>query len=389
MERGSSGPIRVLVLGGDGVGPEVIAQALRVGEAVAGGAAGRVEFVEAPYGMRSWQATGEILPQATLEAARAADAILFGAVGDYPGVAQAVRRAGSILRFRTEFELFVNLRPVRHWPMLADTCPLRPEVAAGTDIAIVRENTGGLYFGTPRGVGPSPDGGQRAINTLVYTSAEIERVARFAFELARTRSGRVCSVDKSNVLENGQLWREVVGALHAREFPDLALSHMLVDNCAMQLVRAPSQFDVIVTDNMFGDILSDGAGGIAGSLGMLPSASLGLRAGNGRVKGVYEPVHGSAPDIAGTGVANPLGAILSLAMLMRHSVGDDAAASRIERAVERVLALGLRTPDIAPASTGAADRETATGANDPMRRVTHVGTVEMGDAVLEALDRAG
>ncbi len=361
---------RILVLGGDGVGPEVIAQALRVARWFVERRGLPLELVEAPYGMTAWQGHGAILPDATLEAVRAADAILFGAIGDYPGVPVEVRRAGSVLRIRRELELFANLRPVRYWPALADACPLRPEVARGTDIAIVRENTGGLYFGTPRGTSTLPDGRRESVNTMRYASDEIERVARFAFDLARTRGGRLCSVDKSNVLENGVLWRKTVTALHESEYGDVALSHMLVDNCAMQLVRDPRQFDVIVTENMFGDILSDGAGAIAGSLGMLPSASLGAADATGRRPALYEPVHGSAPDIAGKGIANPLGAILSFALLLRHSIGRGDEADRLERAVTRALESGARTADIAA----------------PGRTVSC--TAAMGDAVLAALESA-
>jgi len=359
---------RMLVLGGDGVGPEVTEQAVRVGRWIAGRHTRAIEFHEEPYGLSAFQSQGEILPARTLAAVREADAILFGAIGgDYAGVPVAQRREGSVLRLRRELVLFANLRPVQYWPALAASCPLRPEVATGTDIALVRENVGGLYFGQPRGIETLPDGRREAVNTLRYTTDEIERVARFAFELARTRRRRVCSVDKSNVLETGVLWRQTVGALHEREFADVALSHMLVDNCAMQQVRDPRQFDVIVTDNMFGDILSDGGGAVAGSLGMLPSASLGALQADGRRRALYEPVHGSAPDIEGKGIANPIGAILSLALALRHSVGDEAAAARVERAVTRALESGARTADIAA----------------PGEAV--IGSTAMGDAVLAAL----
>lgn len=361
-------PLRILVLGGDGVGPEVIEQALRVGEAIKPTLKRPVEFFEEPYGLSAFKLTGDLLPARTLHAVRSADAVLFGAIGgDYQGVPVAVRREGSVLRLRRELGLFANLRPVKHWPALANSCPLRAEVAAGTDIALVRENVGGLYFGEPRGVTTLPDGRREAVNTLRYSSDEIERVARFAFELARTRSQHLCSVDKSNVLEAGSLWRQTVRALHEREYSDVILSHMLVDNCAMQLVRAPRQFDVIVTDNMFGDILSDGAGAIAGSLGMLPSASLGERRADGRLPALYEPVHGSAPDIEGKGLANPIGAVLSLALLLRHSADDEAAAQHIEQAVASALNAGARTADIA------APGETV------------LGTQAMADAIIAAL----
>ena len=360
---------RVLVLGGDGVGPEVIAQATRVLDWFASRRGLPIELFEAPYGLASWRTCGEILPARTLQAARSADAILFGAIGDgYDAVPIDVRREGSILRLRREFGLYANLRPVRHWPALAAACPLRAEVAAGTDIAIVRENTGGLYFGTPRGFESPPDGRRAAVNTQRYASDEIERVARFAFALARTRRSRVCSVDKSNVLETGALWRQTVQAVHEREFADVELSHMLVDNCAMQLVRAPTRFDVIVTDNMFGDILSDAAGAVAGSLGMLPSAALGAPGPDGRRRALYEPVHGSAPDIEGRGIANPLGAILSAALMLRHSLDAPGEAQRLEQAVTRALDGGARTADIAGPGEAA------------------VGTAAMGDAVVEALN---
>ena len=361
-------PLRILVLGGDGVGPEVIEQALRVGRKIGAELSRPLEFFEEPYGLSSFKANGEILPSRTLEAVKTADAVLFGAIGgDYAGVPVAQRREGSVLRLRRELGLFANLRPVRWWSPLSASCPLRPEVAAGTDIALVRENVGGLYFGEPRGIHTLVDGRREAINTLRYDTDEIERVARFAFELARKRGARLCSVDKSNVLEAGSLWRQTVKALHEREYADVALSHMLVDNCAMQLVRAPKQFDVIVTDNMFGDILSDGAGAIACSLGMLPSASLGTRRADGSLPALYEPVHGSAPDIEGKGIANPIGAILSLALLLRHTAADESGAARIESAVDSALAKGARTADIAA----------------PGEKT--IGSAAMGDAVLAAL----
>lgn len=361
----TAGPraLRVLVLGGDGVGPEVIAQARRVLEYCAAAGGLPVEILDRPYGLSAWQASGHILPPETLSLAHQVDAVLFGAIGgDYAGVPMEVRREGSILRLRRELGLYANLRPVRHWEALAASCPLQPAVARGTDIALVRENTGGLYFGTPRGRERHPDGRHSAFNTQRYDSAEVERVARFAFNLARGRRARVCSVDKSNVLETGVLWRETVTALHAREFTDVQLIHMLVDNCALQLVCRPTQFDVILTDNMFGDILSDGAGAIAGSLGMLPSAALGDRRPDGRPAALYEPVHGSAPDIAGRGVANPVGAILCVALLLRHSAHREDLARWLEDAVARALAGGARTADIAAAGEPAISTEAMTDA---------------------------
>jgi len=360
--------LRVLVLGGDGVGPEVIEQACRVLHHCAREGDLELELIERPYGVSAWKSQGHILPADTLSLAREADAVLFGAIGgDYAGVPMEVRREGSVLRLRRELGLYANLRPVRYWPALAASCPLQPRVAQGTDIALVRENTGGLYFGMPRGRERQADGTGSAFNTLRYDTAEIERVARFAFGLARGRGNRLCSVDKSNVLETGALWRETVTALHLREFSDVTLTHMLVDNCALQLVRAPTQFDVIVTDNMFGDILSDGAGAIAGSLGMLPSASLGDFRPSGRPAALYEPVHGSAPDIEGLGVANPIGALLCVALLLRHTAQREDLAASVEGAIERALAQGARTADIA-------------APGEPV-----IGTRQMGQAVLDAL----
>jgi 3-isopropylmalate dehydrogenase len=365
-------PWRMLVLGGDGIGPEVIAQARRVVDWFVARRGLALQATEAPYGATAWRELGHLLPPDTLQAVRDADAILFGAIGgpDYDRIPAKARLEGSVLRMRRELVLYANLRPVRHWPALAAACPLRPEIAGGADIALVRENTGGLYFGEPRGVEALADGREVATNTQRYATDEVERVARFAFDLARTRDGHVCSVDKSNVLETGQLWRRTVTALHSRDYPDLRLSHMLVDNCAMQLVRRPTQFDVIVTDNMFGDILSDGAGAIAVSLGMLPSASLGPVGAGGRRPALYEPVHGSAPDIEGRGIANPLGAILSFALALRHSFEAPAEADRLERAVEAALGSGARTADIA-------------APGEPV-----LGSAAMGDAVLRALDAA-
>jgi 3-isopropylmalate dehydrogenase len=302
----------------------------------------------------------------------AADAILFGAIGspDYARLPSEATKVDQLLRMRKELDLYENLRPVRTIEALAATSSLRPEVIKGCDLVIVRELTGGIYFGEPRSIQQLGDGSARAVNTCVYTTGEIERIARSALTLARVRSGRLCSVDKANVLpETSGLWRRTVQALRDAEYPDVDLTHMYVDNCAMQLVRNPAQFDVLVTENLFGDILSDCAAMVAGSLGMLPSASLGPVKSDGRRQALYEPIHGSAPDIAGKGVANPVGAILSFALCLRHSLGLPQEGARLERAVEAAIAAGARTPDIA----GGAPSGT---------------TAEMGDAVLAALDQS-
>jgi 3-isopropylmalate dehydrogenase len=307
---------------------------------------------------------GHPLPEATLNQARAADAILLGAVGgpQYESLERPLRPEQGLLGLRAELKLFSNLRPAILYPQLADASTLKPEVVSGLDIMIVRELTGGIYFGQPRGVRTLDNGEREGFNTLVYRESEIERIGRSAFEIAQKRGKRLCSVDKANVLEATELWRQVMLRV-AEDYPDVELSHMYVDNAAMQLVRAPKQFDVMVTTNMFGDILSDAAAMLTGSIGMLPSASLDA---NG--KGMYEPIHGSAPDIAGQGVANPLATILSVAMMLRYSFGRAEPADRIEAAVGKVLDQGLRTPDIA--AEGQAT----------------VGTAAMGDAVVEALD---
>jgi 3-isopropylmalate dehydrogenase len=354
--------MKIAVLPGDGIGPEITAQAVRVLEALA--ADGLVlEMEAAPVGGAGYDAAGDPLPAQTLALCEASDAILFGAVGGpaYDSLPRAQRPEQGLLRLRKHFDLFANLRPALVYPELAHASSLRPELVAGLDILIVRELTGDIYFGQPRGIRRTDAGEREGFDTMRYTEGEIRRIARVAFEAARKRGGRVCSVDKANVLETTQLWRDVVTETHA-DYPDIALSHMYVDNAAMQLVRAPRQFDVIVTGNMFGDILSDEASMLTGSIGMLPSASL-----NERGFGMYEPIHGSAPDIAGQDKANPLATILSAAMLLRYSLDQEAAAQRIEKAVARVLANGLRTADIA--APGEAT----------------VGTVAMGDAVLEAL----
>jgi 3-isopropylmalate dehydrogenase len=342
---------KVLVLPGDGIGPEIVAEAVKVLEALNRDGLG-VELEQGLVGGAAYDETGSPLPARTLEQARAADAILLGAVGGpkWEPLERALRPEKGLLGLRAGLELFSNLRPAVLYPQLADASTLRPEVVAGLDIMIVRELTGGIYFGEPRG-----------INTLVYRESEIERIGRSAFEIARKRGKRLCSVDKANVLEVTELWREVMIRV-GRDYPDVELSHMYVDNAAMQLVKWPKQFDVMVTDNMFGDILSDAAAMLTGSIGMLPSASLDAHG-----KGMYEPIHGSAPDIAGKGVANPLATILSVAMMLRYSLDAVAAAERIEAAVGQVLDQGLRTPDIMAAG---------------MRQV---GTVAMGDAVVAAL----
>jgi 3-isopropylmalate dehydrogenase len=317
----------------------------------------------APVGGAGYDAVGDPLPDATLKLFEQSDAILFGAVGGprYDSLPRAKRPEQGLLRLRKHFDLFANLRPAIVYPELAHASTLKEEVVAGLDLLILRELTGDIYFGQPRGVRINENGDREGFDTMRYTEPEIRRIAELAFETARKRARRVCSVDKANVLETTQFWRDVVTDVHAG-YRDIELIHMYVDNAAMQLVRNPRQFDVIVTGNMFGDILSDEASMLTGSIGMLPSASL-----NARNFGMYEPIHGSAPDIAGKGLANPLATILSAAMLMRHSLGQEAAAQRIEQAVRKVLAQGYRTADIAQA-----------GART-------VGTREMGDAVLAAL----
>ncbi|HUN68706.1 MAG TPA: 3-isopropylmalate dehydrogenase [Burkholderiales bacterium] len=330
--------MKIAVLPGDGIGREIVGEALRV----LGKLGLRFEFEEAPVGGAGFEASGHPLPEKTLALARQADAILFGAVGDprYDALPSASRPEQAILGLRKELALFANLRPARVYEELAAASTLRPEVIAGLDILIVRELTGDIYFGQPKGIREHESGGREGFDTMRYTEAEIRRIARVAFDAARKRGRKVCSVDKANVLETSRLWREVVAA-EATNYPDIELSHMYVDNCAMQLVRNPKQFDVIVTGNMFGDILSDEASMLTGSIGMLPSASL-----DANNKGLYEPIHGSAPDIAGKGVANPLATILSAALMLRHSLGQAAAADRVEAAVKKTLRDGYRTADI-------------------------------------------
>ena len=350
--------MKVAVLPGDGIGPEIIAQATKVIRKLGLS----LDMQEAPVGGAGYEASGDPLPARTLEIAKQADAILFGAVGDprYDALERAKRPEQAILRLRQELGLFANLRPAHVHPELAGASALKAEVVAGLDILIVRELTGDIYFGQPRGIRES-QGVREGFDTMRYSEPEIRRIARVAFDAARKRGKRVCSVDKANVLETSQLWREVV-IQESKSHPDVELSHMYVDNCAMQLVRNPRQFDVIVTGNMFGDILSDEASMLTGSIGMLPSASLDERG-----KGLYEPIHGSAPDIAGKGVANPLATILSAAMMLRYSLAQPQAAARIEKAVAKVLQSGLRTADIYTAGTRKA------------------GTNEIGDAVAAAL----
>jgi 3-isopropylmalate dehydrogenase len=340
----------ILLLAGDGIGPEVVAQAKLVLEAVAKKFSLSFAFTEALIGGAAYDAVGTPFPSETLAAAKKSDAILLGAVGGpkWEGLEYAKRPERGLLGLRKELQLFANLRPCICFDALADASTLKHEIIAGLDIMILRELTGDLYFGQPRGVETLPDGRKRGVNTMVYTSDEVERIARVAFDLARKRAisrstkPKVCSIDKANVLETTEMWREVVTELHQKEFSDCELSHMYVDNAAMQLVRNPKQFDVVLTGNIFGDILSDIGAQLTGSLGMLPSASLGVA---GSV-GLYEPVHGSAPDIAGKNIANPIATILSVAMMLRYSFNEADAADAIENAVKKVLEQGLRTADI-------------------------------------------
>ena len=354
--------MKIAVLPGDGVGPEVIAEALKVLAALESEGL-KLDVEQAPVGGAAYDATGDPIPAATLQSARKADAVLFGAVGGprYDTLPREKRPEQAILRLRKELDLFANLRPASVFPELADASTLRPEVVAGLDILIVRELTGDIYFGQPRGIRTIESGIREGFDTMRYSEPEIRRIAHVGFRAALKRKKKLCSVDKANVLETSQLWREVVIAV-GREYSGVELTHMYVDNAAMQLLKNPKQFDVIVTGNMFGDILSDEASMLTGSIGMLPSASLDEKG-----KGLYEPIHGSAPDIAGKNIANPLATILSAAMMLRYSLDQDAAAARVEGAVRRVLSRGYRTADIFQAGT---------------RRV---GTREMGDAVVDAL----
>ena len=364
---------KLLLLPGDGIGPEVMAEMDKILGWL--GRAGFASFETETdlVGGSAVDAHGSPLSDATLARARAADAVLLGAVGGpkWTGIAYDNRPEAGLLRLRKELELFANLRPAICYPALAEASALKRALVEGLDIMIVRELTGGVYFGEPKAITLLEDGSKRAVDTQVYTTGEIERIAHVAFDLARKRSGRVASAEKNNVMKTGVLWKEVVTRVHVEHYADVALEHVLADNCAMQLVRRPKQFDVLVTDNLFGDILSDLAAMLTGSLGMLPSASLGAVDDKGTRKALYEPVHGSAPDIAGRGAANPLAMIGSLAMCLRYSFGLGEAADRVEGAITRALAAGARTRDIAAKGTDA------------------VGTAAMGDAVLRELDAGG
>lgn len=339
---------KLLILPGDYVGPEIMDQVKRVIRWMESRRAISFEVEERPVGGAAYDAHGTPLTDETLDLAKAADAVLLGAVGGpkYDGLPRDKRPEAGLLRLRKEMDLFANLRPAVTFDALLDSSSLKPEVVKGLDLMIVRELTSGIYFGSPRGIEEMPGGGRRAIDTQVYTEAEIVRVAEVAFELARERGNKLHSVEKENVMATGVLWREVVTALHKEKYSDVELEHMYADNCAMQLVRNPRQFDVIVTDNLFGDILSDCASMLTGSLGMLPSASLGAPDATGRRMAMYEPVHGSAPDIAGKNMANPLAAILSFSMLLRYSFGLADEATLIEKATQTILNGGVRTADI-------------------------------------------
>jgi len=355
---------KILVLPGDGIGPEIVTEAEKVIQALIGRHGLKVEIEHGLIGGSAVDATGKPLPDETLEKARASNAVLLGAVGGpkWETIERTIRPERGLLAIRAGMGLYANLRPALLYDALAGASTLKPEVVADLDIMIVRELTGGIYFGEPRGIRNTANGHREGYNTLVYNETEIQRIAEMAFKVAQKRAGRVCSVDKANVLEATELWREVVTEV-ASGYPDVSLQHMYVDNAAMQLVRDPKQFDVIVTTNMFGDILSDLASMLTGSIGMLPSASI-----NQSGQGLYEPIHGSAPDIAGQNKANPLATILSVAMLLRYSLNEETQARRVESAVQQVLTNGLRTADIYSKGTQI------------------VSTAEMGDAVITALN---
>lgn len=359
----------ILLIEGDGIGPEVVAQAKKIIDFISDNSDVKFETQKALLGGVAYDETGTPFPQETLELAKKSDAILLGAVGGikWESLDYQHRPERGLLGIRKELELFANLRPAKVFEALADSSTLKHDIVSGLDIMIVRELTGDLYFGEPRGVTTLEDGSRQGLNTMTYNSKEVERIARVSFDLARARDKRLCSIDKANVLECTEMWREVVTQIGNEEYPDVELSHMYVDNASMQLVRNPKQFDVMVTGNMFGDILSDTASMLTGSLGMLPSASLGAKKADGSQAALYEPVHGSAPDIAGQDIANPIATILSLAMMLKYSFGYDKESDAIEKAVENVLQKGLRTADIA--------KETE----------DKISCTQMGEAILEEM----
>src|SRR3984885_1470210 len=361
----------LLILPGDGIGPEVMREVRRIIDWMARRRMVSFDISDDLVGGASIDARGTPINDETLQKAKDADAILFGSVGGpkWDKLGFQLRPELAILRLRKELDLFANLRPAIVWDPLVDASTLKPDIVRGLDLMIVRESTGGIYFGEPRGIEILPDGQKRGFDTETYTTSEIERVARVAFELARKRQNRVCSVEKANVMQSGLFWRQTVTELRDREFADVELTHMYADNCAMQLVRNPRQFDVIVTSNLFGDLLSDLASMLTGSLGMLPSATLGAEQPSGKRYALYEPIHGSAPDIAGKGIANPLGQILSFAMLLRYSFAMNDEAGMIEQACTNVLASGLRTGDIMAKGTA------------------KVGTSVMGESILRELEK--
>jgi 3-isopropylmalate dehydrogenase len=362
---------KLLILPGDGIGPEVMREVRRIIDWMSRRRMVSFEIAEDLVGGASIDARGTPITDDTIRKAKQADAILFGAVGGpkWEKLGFQLRPELAILRLRKELDLFANLRPATVLNPLVDASTLKPEVVRGLDLMIVRESTGGIYFGEPRGIETLPSGEKRGFDTESYTTGEIDRVARVAFELARKRKGHVTSVEKANVMQSGLFWRQTITALHAREYADVQLDHMYADNCAMQLVRNPRQFDVIVTSNIFGDLLSDLASMLTGSLGMLPSATLGAPDATGKRLALYEPIHGSAPDIAGKGIANPLAEIFSFAMLLRYSFGMEEDAALIERACTNVLASGLRTADVMGPGTA------------------KVGTNVMGESILRELDK--
>ncbi len=367
----------ILLLPGDGIGPEVVGQARRIIDWLIAHRGFDATLSEALVGGAALDADGVPMTEETLNRALAADAVLLGAVGGpkWDGVSFEIRPEAALLSLRKELALFANLRPAMVFDALIEASTLKPEIVQGLDILIVRELTGGVYFGEPKGIYDDPDGGgRRGVDTQVYTTQEIHRIADVAFDLAAKRKGKVCSADKANVMQSGRLWREEVTRRHAEAARNVHLSHMLADAMAMQLLRWPSQFDVIVTDNLFGDMLSDEAAMLTGSLGMLPSASLGAPDASGKRKALYEPVHGSAPDIAGENKANPIATIMSVAMMMRYSFDRGADADLIEQAVAAVLEAGYRTGDIMPGT--------------PQPTLTPVGTDRMGDAILAAMAKA-